>query len=231
MGTSQAPTEAIVATLRDTEYDTGPDLRQLDRICKYFTPLREKYLASGLLDPKVLKVDVNCLLYQVPGGMLSNLVSQLKQQGKSEKLAEVLEEVPRVREDAGFPPLVTPTSQIVGTQAVLNVIAGERYKLVSKEFKGLVRGDYGKTPAPIKTEFVKKIIGDEEQITYRPADAIKPELDTLREKVKPWEEQDEDVLSYALFEQVATKFFEYRKAKKYGLDADNGDAVLGVHTV
>ena len=231
MGTSQAPTEAIVATLRDTEYDTGLDLRQLDRICKYFTPLREKYLASGLLDPKVLKVDVNCLLYQVPGGMLSNLVSQLKQQGKSEKLAEVLEEVPRVREDAGFPPLVTPTSQIVGTQAVLNVIAGERYKLVSKEFKGLVRGDYGKTPAPIKPEFVKKIIGDEEQITYRPADAIKPELDTLREKVKPWEEQDEDVLSYALFEQVATKFFEYRKAKKYGLDADNGDAVLGVHTV
>ena len=231
MGTSQAPTEAIVATLRDTEYDTGLDLRQLDRICKYFTPLREKYLASGLLDPKVLKVDVNCLLYQVPGGMLSNLVSQLKQQGKSEKLAEVLEEVPRVREDAGFPPLVTPTSQIVGTQAVLNVIAGERYKLVSKEFKGLVRGDYGKTPAPIKPEFVKKIIGEEEQITYRPADAIKPELDTLREKVKPWEEQDEDVLSYALFEQVATKFFEYRKAKKYGLDADNGDAVLGVHTV
>ena len=231
MGTSQAPTEAIVATLRDTEYDTGLDLRQLDRICKYFTPLREKYLASGLLDPKVLKVDVNCLLYQVPGGMLSNLVSQLKQQGKSEKLAEVLEEVPRVREDAGFPPLVTPTSQIVGTQAVLNVIAGERYKLVSKEFKGMIRGEYGKSPAPIKPEFVKKIIGDEKPSTYRPADAIKPELDTLREKVKPWEEQEEDVLSYALFEQVATKFFEYRKAKKYGLDAENGDATLGVHTV
>ena len=231
MGTSQAPTEAIVATLQGSEYDTGLDLRQLDKICKYFTPLREKYLSSGLLDPKVLKVDVNCLLYQVPGGMLSNLVSQLKQQGKSEKLAEVLEEVPRVREDAGFPPLVTPTSQIVGTQAVLNVIAGERYKLVSKEFKGMIRGEYGKSPAPIKPEFVKKIIGDEEQITYRPADAIKPELDTLREKVKPWEEQEEDVLSYALFEQVATKFFEYRKAKKYGLDADNGDAVLAVHTV
>ncbi|MCR4906275.1 MAG: oxaloacetate decarboxylase subunit alpha [Clostridiales bacterium] len=231
MGTSQAPTEAIVATLQGSEYDTGLDLRQLDKICKYFTPLRDKYLSSGLLDPKVLKVDVNCLLYQVPGGMLSNLVSQLKQQGKSEKLAEVLEEVPRVREDAGFPPLVTPTSQIVGTQAVLNVIAGERYKLVSKEFKGMIRGEYGKSPAPIKPEFVKKIIGDEEQITYRPADAIKPELDTLREKVKPWEEQEEDVLSYALFEQVATKFFEYRKAKKYGLDADNGDAALGVHTV
>ena len=231
MGTSQAPTEAIVATLQGTEYDTGLDLRRLDVICKYFTPKREQYLASGLLDPKVLKVDVNCLLYQVPGGMLSNLVSQLKQQGKSEKLAEVLEEVPRVREDAGYPPLVTPTSQIVGTQAVLNVIAGERYKLVSKEFKGLVRGEYGKTPAPIRQEFVRKIIGDEEPITYRPADAIKPELDTLREKVKPWEEQEEDVLSYALFEQVATKFFEFRKAKKYGLDAVNGDAALGVHTV
>ncbi len=231
LGTSQAPTESIVATLQGTEYDTGLDLRQLDKVCKYFTPLREQYLKSGLLDPKVLKVDVNCLLYQVPGGMLSNLVSQLKQQGKSEKLAEVLEEVPRVREDAGFPPLVTPTSQIVGTQAVLNVIAGERYKLVSKEFKGLVRGEYGKTPAEIKPAFRKQIIGDEEPITYRPADKLKPELADLREKVQPWMEQEEDVLSYALFEQVATKFFEYRKAKKYALDADEADPVLGVHSV
>lgn len=231
MGTSQAPTEAIVATLQGTEYDTGLDLAQLDKVCKYFTPLREKYLSSGLLDPKVLKVDVNCLLYQVPGGMLSNLVSQLKQQGKSEKLPEVLEEVPRVREDAGYPPLVTPTSQIVGTQAVLNVIAGERYKMVSKEFKGLVRGEYGKTPVPISAEFRKKIIGDEKPITCRPADQIKPELKTLREKVAPYSEQEEDVLSYALFEQVAEKFFEYRKAKKYALDAENGDAELGVHSV
>ena len=231
MGTSQAPTEAIVATLQGTEYDTGLDLRQLDKICKYFTPLREEYLKSGLLDPKVLKVDVNCLLYQVPGGMLSNMVSQLKQMGQSDKLNEVLEEIPRVREDAGYPPLVTPTSQIVGNQAVLNVIMGERYKNVSKEFKGVIRGEYGKTPAPIKPEFVKKILGDEKPITHRPADDLKPELDELREKIKPWEEQEEDVLSYALFEQVATKFFEYRKAKKYGLDADNGDAKLGVHTV
>ncbi len=231
MGTSQAPTEAIVATLQGTEYDTGLDLKQLDKICKYFTPLREEYLKSGLLDPKVLKVDVNCLLYQVPGGMLSNMVSQLKQMGQSDKLNEVLEEIPRVREDAGYPPLVTPTSQIVGNQAVLNVIMGERYKNVSKEFKGIVRGEYGRTPAPIKPEFVKKILGDEKPITHRPADDIKPELDTLREKIKPWEEQEEDVLSYALFEQVATKFFEYRKAKKYGLDAVNGDAKLGVHTV
>lgn len=231
MGTSQAPTEAIVSTLKGTPYDTGLDLAALDKICKYFTPLREEYIKSGLLDPKVLKVDVNCLLYQVPGGMLSNLVSQLKQQGKSEKLAEVLEEVPRVREDAGYPPLVTPTSQIVGTQAVLNVIAGERYKLVSKEFKGMIRGDYGKTPAPIDPAFVKKIIGNDKQITCRPADNLKPELEELRKKVKPYEEQEEDVLSYALFEQVAEKFFEYRKNKKYGLDGDNADGKLGVHSV
>jgi len=231
MGTSQAPTEAIVATLQGTEYDTGLDMAQLDKICKHFTPRREEYLASGLMDPKVLKVDVNCLLYQVPGGMLSNLVSQLKQQGKSDKLPEVLEEVPRVRADAGYPPLVTPTSQIVGTQAVLNVIAGERYKLVSKEFKGMIRGDYGKCPAEISPEFRKKIIGNEEPITCRPADKLAPELDKLREKVKPWEEQEEDVLSYALFEQVAEKFFEYRKAKKYNLDADAADPKLGVHSV
>ncbi len=231
MGTSQPPTESIVATLQGTEYDTGLNLAKLDKICKYFTPLREKYLASGLLDPKVLKVDVNCLLYQVPGGMLSNLVSQLKQQGKSEKLNEVLEEVPRVREDAGYPPLVTPTSQIVGTQAVLNVIAGERYKMVSKEFKGLVRGDYGKTPVEIKPEFRKKIIGNEKPVTERPADALKPELSSLREKIQPYMEQEEDVLSYALFEQVAMKFFEYRKAKEYNLDGENGDAALQVHSV
>ena len=231
MGTSQAPTEAIVATLKGTPYDTGLDLAALDKICKYFTPLREEYIKSGLLDPKVLKVDVNCLLYQVPGGMLSNLVSQLKQQGKSEKLAEVLEEVPRVREDAGYPPLVTPTSQIVGTQAVLNVIAGERYKLVSKEFKGMIRGDYGKTPAPIDPAFVKKIIGNDKQITCRPADNLKPELEELRKKVKPYEEQEEDVLSYALFEQVARNICEYRKNKKYGLDGDNADGKLGVHSV
>ncbi len=231
MGTSQAPTEAIVATLRGTEYDTGLDMEALDKVSRYFAPLREDFIKSGLLDPAVLKVDVNCLLYQVPGGMLSNLVSQLKAQGKSDKLPEVLAEVPRVREDAGYPPLVTPTSQIVGTQAVLNVIAGERYKLVSKEFKGMIRGDYGKSPAEVSPEFRKKIIGDDEVINCRPADRLAPELDELRAKIKPYEEQEEDVLSYALFEQVATKFFEYRKAKKYALDADEADPVLGVHAV
>ena len=229
LGTSQPPTEALVATLAGTEYDTGIQLEELDAITKYFTPLREKYLGSGQLDPKMLKVDVNALIYQVPGGMLSNLVSQLKQAGKSDKLTEVLEEVPRVRADAGYPPLVTPSSQIVGTQAVFNVIGGERYKMVTKEFKGIVEGQYGKTPVDIDPEFVKKIIGDTPQITCRPADRLAPELDALREQIKPYLEQDEDVLSYALFEQVALKFFEYRKAKKYGIDAEHADAALGIH--
>ena len=231
MGTSQPPTESLVATLAGTEYDTGIELPELDEITKYFAPLREKYLASGQLDPKMLKVDVNALIYQVPGGMLSNLVSQLKQAGKSDKLTEVLEEVPRVRADAGYPPLVTPSSQIVGTQAVFNVIGGERYKMVTKEFKGIVQGQYGKPPVDIDPDFVKKIIGDAPVITCRPADNLAPELDTLRSQIQQYIEQDEDVLSYALFEQVALKFFEYRKAKKYSLDAENSDASIGIHTV
>ena len=225
MGTSQPPTESIVATLQGTEYDTGLSLEKLDVPSKMFDKLREKYIKEGLLDPKVLKVDVNALIYQVPGGMLSNLVSQLKNANKSDKLNEVLEEVPRVRADVGCPPLVTPSSQIVGTQAVMNVIAGERYKMVTKEFKGLVRGEYGKTPLPISDEIKKKIIGDEKQITCRPADNLKPELDKLRAEIAEYIEQDEDVLSYALFDQVAIKFFEYRKANKYQLsrstDYDN----------
>lgn len=230
MGTSQAPTESIVATLQGTPYDTGLDLAKLDAVAKYFTPIREKYLKSGLIDPKVLKVDVNALLYQVPGGMLSNLVSQLKQAGKSDLLPEVLAEVPRVRADAGYIPLVTPSSQIVGTQAVFNVVMGERYKMVTKEFKGLIRGEYGKTPAPVDENFRRKIIGDEKPIDYRPADDLKPELPSLRERVAPYAEQEEDLLTLALFEQVAIKFFENRKAAKYKLD-ENGDPALGVHAV
>jgi oxaloacetate decarboxylase alpha subunit len=231
LGTSQPPTEPIVASLQGTEYDTGLDLNQLNVVSKYFTNLREKYLANGLLDPKVLKVDVNALLYQVPGGMLSNLVSQLKQAGKSDKLQEVLAEVPRVRADAGYPPLVTPTSQIVGTQAVFNIIAGERYKMVTKEFKGLVRGEYGKTPVEISPEFRKQIIGDVEPITHRPADDLKPELDELRQKLGNYCEQDEDVLSYALFDQVSMKFFEKRKAAALNLDLDNADKEQKIHVV
>ena len=180
----------------------------------------------------MLSVNVNALMYQVPGGMLSNLISQLKLAGKSEKLQEVLEEVPRVRADAGYPPLVTPSSQIVGTQAVNNVLFAEngRYSRVTKEFRGLIRGEYGRCPAPIDPEFRRKIIGDATPIDHRPADDIAPELETLRAKVAPYAEQEEDLLSLALFEQVAIKFFEERKRKKYGID-QNGDATLGVHTI
>ena len=231
LGTSHAPTESMVAALQGTEYDTGLDLVQLTEIRDYFMTLRKKYIDEGLLDPKMLAVDANALIYQVPGGMLSNLLSQLKQAGKEDQLDEVLKEVPRVREDAGYPPLVTPSSQIVGTQAVFNVIMGERYKTVTKEFKGVVRGEYGQTPVPIDPEFRKKIIGNEEPINCRPADNIAPELDKLREECAEWIEQEEDVLSYAQFGQVAVKFFENRRNAKYNLDGKHGDASKGVHPV
>lgn len=221
----------MVATLQGTEYDTGIDLNLLTEIAEYFKPLREKYLASGLMDTKVLGVDINTLKYQVPGGMLSNLVSQLKQQGKEDKLEDVLKEVPEVRKDLGYPPLVTPTSQIVGTQAVLNVLMGERYKMVTKETKGICKGEYGRTPVPIDEEFRKKIIGNEKAIKCRPADNIKPELDRLKKECAEWTEQPEDVLSYALFEQVAVKFFEQRKAEKYKIDKDMVDYQDMTHPV
>lgn len=231
LGTSQPATETIVKTLENTEFDTGLDLSLLSDIADYFKPLREKYLESGLMNTKVLGVDINTLKYQVPGGMLSNLVSQLKQQGKEDKFDEVLKEIPRVREDLGWLPLVTPTSQIVGTQAVLNVIMGERYKMISKETKGIVKGEYGRTPVPIKEEFRKMVIGDEEPITCRPADLIEPELDKLRKEAAEFIEQDEDVLSYALFGQVAEKFFENRRAQKYKIDSDMVDMKDKVHYV
>ncbi len=232
MGTSHTPTESLVATLQGTPYDTGLDLESLDVVAKHFNSIREKYLESGLVDPKVLKVDVNALRYQVPGGMLSNLISQLKLAGKSDKLAAVLEEVPNVRADAGYPPLVTPTSQIVGTQAVNNVLfANEgRYARVTKEFKALVRGEYGKCPAPIDESFKRKIIGEEDVIDYRPADKIAPEIDSLRQRVAPYSEQDEDLLSLALFEQVAIRYFNWRKQQKYNLD-DKADAKNGIHSI
>ncbi len=232
MGTSHTPTESLVATLQNTPYDTELKLEELDVVAKHFNKIREKYLESSLIDPKVLKVDVNTLRYQVPGGMLSNLISQLKMAGKSDKLDEVLEEVARVREDAGFPPLVTPTSQIVGTQAVNNVIfANEgRYARVTKEFRALVRGEYGRCPAPVSDEFRKKIIGEDPVIDYRPADKIAPEIDSLRQRVAPYQEQDEDLLSLALFEQVAIKYFDWRKQQKYSLDA-NADVANGIHSI
>lgn len=231
MGTSQPPTEPLVASLKDTEFDTGLDLEKLTEIAEYFRPIKENYIKSGLLDTKVMGVDVNALIYQVPGGMLSNLVSQLKQAGKSDQFEEVLKEVPKVREDFGYPPLVTPTSQIVGTQAVMNVITGERYKMVPKESKALVKGEYGKTPAPIPEEIKKKILGEEEQITCRPADLIQPELENIRSQIGQYIEQDEDVLSYALFPQVAENFFKFRQAEKYKIDSTMVDYKEKIHPV
>ena len=231
LGTSHAPTESMVAALKGTEYDTGLDLILLNEIRDYFMTLRKKYLDSGLLDPKMLATDANALIYQVPGGMLSNLLSQLKQAGKEDQLQDVLNEVPRVREDSGYPPLVTPTSQIVGTQAVFNVITGERYKMCTNEFKDMVAGKYGTTPMPIDPEFQKKIIGDAPVITGRPADLLEPELDTLRKEMAQWSEQEEDVLSYAMFPKGSLDFFKKRQEKKYGIDGKHADKEKMIHPV
>jgi len=231
MGTSHPATESMVAALQGTEYDTGLDLKALTEIRDFFMPLREKYIKEGLLNTKMLGVDANTLLYQVPGGMLSNLLNQLKQAGKEDKLEEVLAEVPRVRKDSGYPPLVTPTSQIVGTQSVFNVIMGERYKMVTKEFKDMVAGKYGKTPCDIDPEFRKKICGDEPIIDCRPADLLKPELDTFKDQIAEYYEQEEDILSFAQFDQVAIKFFQQRRDKKYNLDGKHDDINSKVHPV
>ena len=230
-GTSQPATEPLVATLKGTPYDTGIEIEKLLPIVNHFKTVADRLKADGFLSPKVLSIDINALIYQVPGGMLSNLISQLKQQNKSDKLGEVLAEVPNVRKDCGYPPLVTPSSQIVGTQAVLNVISGERYKMVTKEFKGLLRGEYGKLPAEPDAAIVKKCIGDEKRITYRPADDLKPEYDQFKQEIADYMEQEEDVLSYAVFGQVALNFFKWRKAQKIGVDknmAENADKVYPV---
>ena len=223
MGTSQPSTDVMVAALQGTEYDTGLDLDKLIAISNYFQPYREECIKSGLLSTKVLGVDVKALKYQVPGGMLSNLISQLHQAGKDDKLQEVLEEVPRVRKDFGEPPLVTPSSQIVGTQAVMNVIAGERYKMVPKESYKLVAGEFGKTVKPMNPEVVEKVLKGEKQMTDRPADHIAPQLKKFEEEAKEWTKQPEDVLSYALFPQVAKDFFEYRDAQKSGVALSAAD--------
>ena len=209
-GTAQPATEALVATLQGTEYDTGIDLTHLSGIAAHFRKIADKMKAEGTLDPKVLNVDPNTLLYQVPGGMLSNLISQLKQAKAEDKYYDVLAEVPRVREDFGYPPLVTPTSQIVGSQAVLNVLSGERYKMVTKESKGLLRGEYGLVPGTVNEEVRRKAIGDAEVITCRPADLLEPEVEKYRNEYKDLTKSDEDVLSCALFPQVAPKFLAER---------------------
>lgn len=219
-GTAQPATEALVATLHGTEYDSGIDSAALSEIAAYFRGVADRLTKDGWRDPdKVLSVDTNALLYQVPGGMLSNLIGQLKQANAMDKYYDVLAEVPRVRKDCGYPPLVTPTSQIVGTQAVMNILGGERYKMCSKETKAMLRGEYGRLPAPVDEEVRKKVIGDDPVITHRPADDIPPELDKYREEIREYYEQEEDVLSYALFPQVAVKFFQYRQAQKLKIDS------------
>ncbi len=207
MGTSQPPTESLVAMLKDTEYDTGLDLKKLAEIADYFKEVRKKY---GDFESEHTAIDVDMLIYQIPGGMISNLATQLREAKKMDKIHEVYEEVPRVRADLGYVPLVTPTSQIVGTQATYNIITGQRYKTCTNETKNLVRGMYGRTPAPISAEIRKKIIGDEKPITVRPADLLPPEFERMANEAKPYARSDEDVLSYALFPAVALEYFKER---------------------
>ena len=223
LGTSQPATEVMVEAFRGSAYDTGLDQNLLAEIADYFRPM----------NPKVLGVNIKTLLYQVPGGMLSNLISQLKEQGKEDKYEEVLAEVPRVRKDLGEPPLVTPSSQIVGTQAVFNVLMGERYKVATKETKDVLLGKYGQTVKPFNPEVVDKVLGEDKKnaITCRPADLLEPELSKIEAEMKQWKQQDEDVLSYALFPQVATEFFKYREAQQKKVDASVADTKNGAYPV
>ena len=209
-GTSQPCTESLNFALQGTEYDPKLNVAMLNAAASKMQAVRQKYLDNGLLNPKVLSVNANIIKYQVPGGMLSNLINQLKQQGASDKLDDVLKEVPNVRKDMGYPPLVTPLSQMVGTQAVLNVISGERYKMVPKEISDYLHGKYGASPAPVNEEIRKKIIGDDVVITHRPADDLKPEFQDLKKQYKGIAKSDEDVLSIALFGDIAIKFLERR---------------------
>ena len=231
LGTSQPATEVMVETFKGTPYDSGLDQGLLAEIADYFRPYREECLKSGLLDPKVLGVNIKTLLYQVPGGMLSNMVSQLKEQNASDKYDEVLQEIPKVRKDFGEPPLVTPSSQIVGTQAVFNVLMGERYKMATDQTKDLLSGKYGRTVKPFNSEVQKKVIGDREVITCRPADLLEKELDKIEEEMRPWKQQEEDVLSYALFPQVAMDFFKYRQAQQDRVDMTQADTKNGAYPV
>lgn len=230
-GTSNPATESLVATLKGTKYDTGIDVAKLNELTVHFSKVASRLTEEGFLSPKVLKVDVNALIYQVPGGMLSNLISQLAEQGASDKLLEVLQEVPKVRADLGYPPLVTPSSQIVGTQAVLNVLSGQRYKICTKETKGVVKGEYGSLPVALDPSIVKTIIGDEPRITCRPADNIAPEYDNYKSQIAEYMEQEEDVLTYALFPQLAIPFFKRRLAEKRGIDTTIFDKDSMVHPV
>lgn len=231
MGTSQPATEVMVETFKGTPYDTGYDQELLAKIADHFRPYREECLQNGLLDPKVMGVNIKTLMYQVPGGMLSNMVSQLKEQNAADKYDEVLKEIPRVRKDFGEPPLVTPSSQIVGTQAVMNVLMGEPYKMATGQTKDLLSGKYGETVKPFNPEVQKKVIGDAEVITCRPADLLPNELEKLESECAEWKQQDEDVLSYALFPQVAVDYFKYRQAQQEKVDMTQADTKNGAYPV
>ena len=233
LGTSQPATEVMVETFKGTAYDTGLNQDILAEIGEYFSKIREEAMASGLLNPKVLGVNINTLRYQVPGGMLSNMISQLKEQNAEDKYEEVLREIPRVRKDLGEPPLVTPSSQIVGTQAVLNVLMGERYKVATKETKSILLGEYGQTVKPFNPEVVDKVLGADKDkaITCRPADLIEPELDKIEKEMSRWKQQDEDVLSYALFPQQALDFFKFREAQQTKVDPEMADMENGAYPV
>ena len=226
-GTSQPCTESLQYALSGTEYDPGLKLDYLKKACEKLTVVKDAFLKEGKLNPKALTVNPNILKYQVPGGMLSNLMSQLQGQGAMDKYEEVLREIPRVRKDLGYPPLVTPLSQMVGTQAVMNVLFGERYKACPKEIIEYLKGNYGKAPAEVNEDVRKKIIGDAEVITYRPADKIAPEFDAMKEKYGNICKCDEDVLSCALFENVAVKFLEAKYAPKEEDEVVEFNVVIG----
>lgn len=218
-GTSQPPTESIVRALQGTEYDTGLNLELLKEVEEYFKPIRKKYIDNGILNPKALEIEPNIVEYQLPGGMLSNLLSQLKTQNAQDKYEDVLREIPKVRKDLGYPPLVTPMSQMVGTQAVFNVLTGNRYKIIPKEIKDYVRGMYGKSPVPISDEIKKIIIGDEKIFTGRPADLIKDEYDLMKKEIGNLAKSDEDILTYACFPQIAKDYLKKKYFEKIGTKA------------
>ncbi len=218
-GTSQPPTESIVRALQGTEYDTGLNLELLKEVEEYFKPIRKKYIDNGILNPKALEIEPNIVEYQLPGGMLSNLLSQLKAQNAQDKYEDVLREIPKVRKDLGYPPLVTPMSQMVGTQAVFNVLTGNRYKMIPKEIKDYVKGMYGKSPVPISDEIKKIIIGDEKIFTGRPADLIKNEYDLMKKEIGNLAKSDEDILTYACFPQIAKDYLKKKYFEKIGTKA------------
>jgi oxaloacetate decarboxylase alpha subunit len=222
LGTSQPPTESVVAAMAGTPRATGLDLAKLSAIGKHFASVRKGY---AHLEMRTYGVDTNVLQFQVPGGMISNLVNQLREQNQEDKLPEVLKEIPRVRADLGFPPLVTPSSQICGSQAVLNVLTGERYKMVPKEVRNIVKGMYGRTPAPIGAAFQKQILGDEAPITCRPADLLEPEMEKAKAEIGGLAKNEEDVLSYVLFPQVAKEFLAGRGKPPAGLSGDQLAAI------